>query len=177
MSGDNESLDSPWRGGIHGAASVHPSYEGDEYDVSGQGGRPGADYPFASEESSAGIRAAMQRQPEDPHDLVIKDILSREPQWDLSVGSARHIRDRVADDLLRHKAGKVGAVGVKWQVSSSLQHLLNTYRGLLGGAVDARARLLEIDPSSLEYLVLFDVYDQVVSSLPVLRRLLDAASE
>jgi hypothetical protein len=142
MSGDNESLESPWRGGIHGEASVHPSYEGDEYDVSGQGGRRQA------------------KEQEDPHDLVIRDLLSRDPRWDVSVGSARHIRDRVADDLLKHKVGKVGA-----------------YRNLLTAVVDLRRRLLEIDESSLEYLVLVEVYDDVLAYVVRVRRVLDAATE
>lgn len=111
------------------------------------------------------------------HDLVIKDILSRDLRWDLSVGTARHIRDRVADDLLRRKGRGFQVYGTTLQTFNGRNALLDMYEECLDAAVYGRQRLLEISPDSLEYLALFDVYDQVVSSLPVLRRLLDAVTE
>jgi hypothetical protein len=111
------------------------------------------------------------------HDLVNKDILSRDPQWDLSVGTARHIRDQVADDLDKRKAFGLEKYGTILQTGNGRNFLLDVYQELQDGAVYARGALLEMDEGSLEYLVLFEVYDNIVTDLVKVRRLLNAATE
>jgi hypothetical protein len=128
--------------------------------------------------------ALSKRQPrpspgegQSVHDLVIKDILSRDPRWDLSVGSARHIRDRVANDLEGRKQFGLVKYGTTLQAYNGRDALLDAYDELLDAACYARQRLLETSPASVEYLLLFETYDDIVSHLPRLRRLMDAATE
>jgi hypothetical protein len=112
---------------------------------------------------------------ESMHDLVIKDILSRDPQWDLSVGSARHIRDQVATDLLARKAFGLDKYGTALQTGNGRDFLLDLYQELQDAAVYARGFLLEHDEGSLEWLVAFETYDDIVGHLTRVRRLLNAA--
>ncbi len=44
--------------------------------------------------------------------LVIRDLSSRDPRWDLSFGRARRIRDEVCEDLAAQsvRPGKYGTV-------------------------------------------------------------------
>jgi hypothetical protein len=111
------------------------------------------------------------------HDLVIKDILSRDLRWDLSVGSARHIRDRVADDLEGRKQFGLAKYGTTLQAHNGRDALLDLYDELLDAVCYARQRLIETSPDSLEYLILFETYDDIVSHLPRVRRMLDAGTE
>lgn len=111
------------------------------------------------------------------HDLVIADILSREPRWDLSVGPARHLRDQVAADLLTRKQVGLERYGSLLQAHNGRDSLRDLYEELQDAAVYARTRLAELDERSLEYLLLFDVYDSVVTHLVTVRRLRDAATE
>ena len=156
MSGDNESLESPWRGGLicarpsQGLLCTRPP----EHD-----GRHSWD---AAEGEHVGSKLDVV------YDLVIKDLLSRDPRWDVSVGLARHIRDRVAEDLLHHR--DLG-------IYAGSDFLRAAYDGLIDAVVSARHRLLEIPENSLEYTLLFDVYDDTLAHMVRVRRLLDAASE
>jgi hypothetical protein len=147
MSGDNESLDSPWRGGL-----LHEEME-----------------------ASSQQPAPKHNNGPSMHDLVIKDILSRELQWDLSVGSARHIRDQVADDLLARKQFGLDKYGTILQIGNGRSFLLDTYQELLDASVYARGRLLEVPEDGLEWAILFEVYDAIVTALVKVRRLLNAA--
>ena len=228
MSGDNESLDSPWRGGIHGSA-MHPPYESDEYDVSGQGGPAGGGSPVTEYGSWRAVEVQARQQKresgvsfsgppqawanthcgapnsggllclfephegnehswsaqEQPapkhndgpsmHDLVVKDLLSREPQWDLSVGSGRHIRDQVADDLLARKEFGLSKYGTHLQTGNGRSFLLDLYQEQQDAVCYARGRLLEVPEDGLEWLILFEIYDDLVGHLVKLRRLLNAA--
>lgn len=111
------------------------------------------------------------------HHLVIADIMSRDLRWDLGVGSARHIRDKVADDLQARRQLGLDRYGSLLQAHNGRNALRDLYEELQDAAVYARQRLAETDESAVEYLVLYEVYDSVVSALPVVRRLLDAATE
>jgi hypothetical protein len=109
------------------------------------------------------------------HDLVIKDILSRDLQWDLSVGSARHIRDQVAEDLLARKAFGLDKYKTILQTGNGRSFLLDLYQELMDAVCYARGRLLEVPEDGLEWLILFEIYDHVATDLVTLRRLLNAA--
>lgn len=111
---------------------------------------------------------------ESMHDLVIKDVLSRDPRWDLSVGTARHIRDRVADDLAKRKAFGLEKYKSYLQAHNGRDFLVDLYDELLDGAVYARGALLEADESSLQWFVLFEVYDDLLRHLTIVRRVRDA---
>lgn len=111
------------------------------------------------------------------HQLVIADILSRDVHWDLSIGPARHIRDRVADDLLARRNLGTMLYGTPLQAHNGRNALLDMYEELLDAACYARQYLAEDRPDSVEYMVMFEVYDDIVSYLPRVRRMLDAASE
>jgi hypothetical protein len=110
------------------------------------------------------------------HDLVIADILSRDPHWDVSVGQARHIRDQVADDLAARKAFGLDKYGTPLQVGNGRAFLVDLYQELLDASVYARGRLLEVPEDGLEWSILFEVYDDVVGHLIRVRRLLNAVS-
>lgn len=105
------------------------------------------------------------------HDLVIQDILSRDPRWDLSVGTARHIRDRVAEDLLERKEFGLRKYKTMLQIGNGRDFLADLYDELQDATVYARGRLLELDESTLEYLVLFEIYEDLVRHLTVVRRI------
>jgi hypothetical protein len=109
------------------------------------------------------------------HDLVVGDILSRNPQWDLSVGAARHIRDQVADDLLARKEFGRDKYGTILQAGNGRNFLNDLYQELIDASVYARGRLLEIPEDGLEWALLFEVYDDIVTHLTRVRRLLNAA--
>jgi hypothetical protein len=109
------------------------------------------------------------------HDLVIRDILSREPQWDLSVGSACHIRDQVAEDLLARKAFGLDKYKTILQTGNGRSFLLDLYQELMDAVCYARGRLLEVPEHGLEWLILFEVYDSVAEHLVRVRRLMNAA--
>jgi hypothetical protein len=109
------------------------------------------------------------------HDLVIQDILSRDPHWDVSVGKARHIRDQVADDLLARKAFGLEKYGTVLQTANGRNFLLDLYQELLDASVYARGRLLMVPEDGLEWAMLFEVYDDIVGHLTRVRRLLNAA--
>lgn len=112
------------------------------------------------------------------HDLVIEDILSRDPRWDLSVGTARHIRDRVAADLDARKQHGRDKYGALLQAGNGRNPLVDLIQELLDGAVYARQGLAELEEASLEasleYAVLFEIYDDIVTDLVKVRRMLDA---
>lgn len=132
-------------------------------------------------QAAARVRAATPGPPpvhnDGPsmHDLVIKDLLSREPQWDLSVGSARHLRDQVAEDLLARKEFGLDKYGTILQIGNGRNFLLDLYQELLDAVVYARGRLLEVPEHGLEWLILFEVYDSVAEHLVRVRRLMNAA--
>jgi hypothetical protein len=109
------------------------------------------------------------------HDMVIADILSRDPQWDVSVGKARHIRDQVADDLMARKAFGLSKYGTILQTHNGRNFLTDLYQELLDASVYARGRLLEVPEDSLEWAILFEVYDDIVGHLTKVRRLMNAA--
>lgn len=112
---------------------------------------------------------------ESMHDLVIQDILSRDPQWDVSVGKARFIRDQVADDLMARKDFGYAKYGTILQVDNDRNFLIDLYQELLDAVVYARGRLLEVPEDGLEWAILFEVYDDVVGHLIKVRRLLNAS--
>src|SRR5712692_9563671 len=105
------------------------------------------------------------------HDLVIRDILSREPQWDLSVGTARHIRDQVAADLFERKRFGILKYGTILQAGNGRSFLLDLLEELMDATVYARGRLQEVPADGLEWLVLFEVYDAIVGGLVKVRRM------
>jgi hypothetical protein len=112
---------------------------------------------------------------ESMHDLVIKDILSRDVRWDVSVGAARHIRDQVATDLLERKAFGLAKYHTILQVENDRNFLVDLYQELMDAAVYARGRLLSVPEDGLEWSILFEVYDDIVAHLIKVRRLLNAA--
>lgn len=104
------------------------------------------------------------------HDLVVRDILSRDLKWDLSVGTARHIRDRVAEDLEARKQLGLDRYGSILQAHNGRDMLRDAYEEAQDLAVYLRGCLSEIDESSLEYLVLFEIYDDTVTGLVRMKR-------
>lgn len=110
------------------------------------------------------------------HDMVIRDILSRDQAWDLSIGKARHIRDEVAADLEARKQLGLARYHTLLQTGNGRDFLVDLYQELLDAAVYARGRLLELDESGVEYLVLFPVYDHIVTDLVDVRRVIRAGS-
>lgn len=109
------------------------------------------------------------------HDMVIADIMSRDPHWDVSVGKARHIRDQVADDLLARKVFGLAKYGTVLQTGNGRDFLVDLYQELLDASVYARGRLLEVPEDGLEWAMLFEVYDDIVGHLAKVRRLMNAA--
>ncbi len=109
------------------------------------------------------------------HDLVIQDILSRDPRWDVSVGKARRIRDQVADDLLARKVFGLRKYHTILQVDNDRNFLVDAYQEALDLSVYLRGYLLERDEDSLEWMIAFETYDDIVGHLTRLRRLLNAA--
>jgi hypothetical protein len=108
-----------------------------------------------------------------PHDLVVRDLMSRDPKWDLSVGKAWRIRDAVVNDLMTRKgAGRYGS-----RPASTGDFLRDLYEDLCDASVSSRGRLAAIDEDSLEFLLLFDIYDSIVEGLVKVRRMMDAATE
>lgn len=110
------------------------------------------------------------------HDMVIRDLLSRDPRWDLSYGTGRHIRDRVTADLNDRKAFGLAKYGTVLQPFNGRDSLRDLYDELMDAAVYARARLFEAGEHSLEWMILAEVYEDVVSNLVKVRRLRDANS-
>ncbi len=111
------------------------------------------------------------------HDLVIRDILSRPVSWDQSYGKASRIRDQVADDLLARKELGLERYGSLLQAHNGRDALRDLYEELQDGAVYARQRLLEVPEDSLEWHMLAEVYDDLVTDLVKVRRLRNAATE
>jgi hypothetical protein len=111
------------------------------------------------------------------HDLVIKDILSRDPRWDVSVGDARHIRDQVANDLLERKQFGLAKYETILQAGNGRDFLRDLYEEVQDAAVYARGRLAEVPAGGLEWLILFEIYDDQVGHLVRLRRLRNAAAD
>jgi hypothetical protein len=111
------------------------------------------------------------------HDLVISDILSRDPRWDLSVGRARHLRDQVANDLLVRKNFGLEKYGTTLQARNGRDAVQDLYEELQDAAVYARQRLCEVSEDNLAWPYLYQIYDDIVTHLVTLRRLRNAATE
>lgn len=110
------------------------------------------------------------------HDLVIRDIASRDPRWDLGIGTARHLRDQVAADLQARRDFGLQKYKTLLQAGNGRDFLLDLYQEMQDASVYARGRLAELDESSVEYLVLFEIYDNIVTDLVRVRRLRNAVA-
>lgn len=110
------------------------------------------------------------------HDLVIKDIMSRPVSWDLSYGRAAYLRQAVADDLLDRKQFGWSKYGVLLQARNGRDALRDLYDELMDAAVYARQRMAEGDEDTLEWAMLAEVYDDVVTSLVKVKRMRVAAA-
>jgi hypothetical protein len=109
------------------------------------------------------------------HDLVVRDLSSRDLRWDLSIGRARRIRDEVCDDLAARKAFGLAKYGTPLQPFNGRDMLRDLYDELLDASVYARGRMCEVLEDGLEWPVLAEVYETIVLDLVRVRRLLDTA--
>jgi hypothetical protein len=108
------------------------------------------------------------------HDLVIRDMLSRDPRWDLSYGTARHLRDRAAEGLRQRKALGLERYGTILQPFNNRDSLRDLHEELMDAACYARNRMLEISEDSLEWAELAEIYDELVGHLVKVQRIRDA---
>lgn len=109
------------------------------------------------------------------HDLVIRDLSSRDLRWDLSIGRARRIRDEVCEDLAERKEFGLAKYGTILQPFNNRDMLRDLYDELLDASVYARGRMVEAPEDGLEWPVLAETYEYIVISLVRVRRLMDAA--
>lgn len=109
------------------------------------------------------------------HDLVIRDLLSRDPRWDLSYGEARHLRDRAAEGLRHRKEIGLARYGTILQPFNGRDSLRDLHDELMDASVYARNRMLEVPEDGLEWALLAEVYDDLVSNLVKVQRMRDAA--
>lgn len=111
------------------------------------------------------------------HDLVIRDLSSRDPRWDMSYGKARRIRDEVCEDLAARKAFGLAKYSTVLQPFNGRDMLRDLYDELMDAVVYARGRMIEVPEDALEWPVLAEVYEYTVVSLVKVRRLMDATAE
>lgn len=109
------------------------------------------------------------------HDLVIKDLLSRDLRWDLSYGTGRHLRDRVAEGLRHRKEIGLARYGSILQPNNGRDSLRDLHEELMDASVYARTRMLEVPEDGLEWAMLAEVYDDLAGNLVKVQRLRDAA--
>lgn len=119
--------------------------------------------------------APVHNEAPSMHDMVIRDLLSRDPTWDLSYGAGRHIRDQVCQELVTRKEFGLAKYGTILQPGNGRDFLLDVAQELMDASVYARGRMLEVDESSLEWMVLAEIYDNIVTDLVKLRRIRNAA--
>jgi hypothetical protein len=109
------------------------------------------------------------------HDMVIKDLLSRDLRWDMSYGSARHLRDHVTEGLRQRKELGVKRYGTPLQPDNGRDSLRDLHEELMDATVYCRNRMLEDDADTLEWAWLAEIYEDLVTHLVKVQRLREAA--
>lgn len=109
-------------------------------------------------------------------DLVIRDLTSRDLRWDLSYGAARRIRDMVCEDLDARKKVGLERYGTLLRPHNGRDMLRDLYEELMDASAYARARLMEAPEDGLEWPLLAEVYDRIVTDMVLVRRLMLASS-